>query len=109
MNTPGPEPKPFEVFVFFGNENKCESAIADMNSRLPGILKNLAKEGRPMRMVGAPVIFQEDNFFKLLVTLWEDQGMMIMGMMKNIGDQVECDHSLGYDSDLKCLKCGMPI
>jgi len=89
-------------------------AIAKMNTELPAILANFEKQHRILRPCGGPVVFQEDNFFKIVLLLWFDEGAIIMGMIGNskIEGADPCDHKMGYESSgagLVCKGCGQPL
>jgi hypothetical protein len=108
--------QPFELLIFEGNDSK--SAMNNMRTGLAERLDQLLKQGTPMKPCGAPVIFQEDNFFKIMIMLWADHTFFVMSMISPVmgpgsSDNTLCDHSCGYeknvDGQLICKKCRTPL
>lgn len=66
--------EPFEILIFEGND--AASAAENMRIGLAAKFKQFIKEGRPMKPCGAPVVFKEDNFFKIMVLLWLDHAFL---------------------------------
>ena len=108
--------EPFEILIFEGND--AASAAENMRIGLAAKFKQFIKEGRPMKPCGAPVVFKEDNFFKIMVLLWLDHAFLLLSTMPppNFGmdDDFDnpCTHTCGYqktDYGLFCKDCGDPL
>lgn len=113
MNTETKNPQPFEILTFEGKNS--QEALQNMQIGLKEKLEILIQEDRPMKPLGPPYIFQEDNLFKIILLLWLDHTYFIMSIMNGAADHtsaVQCDHSCGYENrtnGLVCKKCGSPL